>query len=357
MSNSSAGQSAPTSKDVARLAGVSQSTVSYALSGKRSVSPDVKDRINRAIAELSYQPNSGARALRGRKSHVIGLIMPARGRFDRSSMMMFVLHIAATARSYGYDILIVTEDEGPDGIRRVAKTSLCDALIIMEIATADPRLEAIAAVDIPGVLIGVPPGREGFNCVDLDFAAAGELAVGRLTRAGHTRIGLLIPRMSSTQDKNFPDRLIAGARNAAAVQGTGGGANSNNDDVVTVIRPEGTYEGVRKGLAELRSHQPSLTGFICMMNPFSPYHALTAGGLDVGATTGLIAVCDHDEAENLPVRITNIDPRREEVSRLAVARAVELVETGHSGATPVQLIEPLLIERDSVPDRPGAATE
>lgn len=337
MSENTPGHSAPTSKDVARLVGVSQSTVSYALSGKRSVSPDLKERINQAIAELSYQPNSGARALRGRRSFVIGLIMPARGRFDRSSMMMFVLHIAATARSYGYDILIVTEDEGAGGIRRVAKTSLCDALIIMEIAAADPRLSAIADVDIPSVLIGIPPGRQDFECVDLDFAEAGRLAVRRLADAGHKHLALLMPGTAGTGEKNFSGRLIGGAQDAA------------DDSSLTVWRPEGTFEAIREGLRELRQRNPQITGFIAMMNPFSLFHALAAEGANVGGDTGLIAICDHDEAENLPVRITNIDPRREEVSHLGVERAVELVGSTASATASIQLVKPLLVERDSVP--------
>src|SRR5689334_22515363 len=50
--------------DVARAAGVSRSTVSYALSGKRSISPATRDRIDRAIKQLKYTPNAGARSLR-----------------------------------------------------------------------------------------------------------------------------------------------------------------------------------------------------------------------------------------------------------------------------------------------------
>ncbi|MEU4601960.1 LacI family DNA-binding transcriptional regulator [Kribbella sp. NPDC023972] len=65
----------PTSKDVAALAGVSQSTVSYVLSGKRPISAETRQRVEDAIAELTYQPNAGARALRGRRTNVVALVV------------------------------------------------------------------------------------------------------------------------------------------------------------------------------------------------------------------------------------------------------------------------------------------
>src|SRR5699024_3645775 len=67
---------APTSQDVARLAGVSQSTVSYVLTGSRPISESTRARVEEAIAELGYHPNSGARTLRSRRSGVIGLMVP-----------------------------------------------------------------------------------------------------------------------------------------------------------------------------------------------------------------------------------------------------------------------------------------
>ena len=64
---------APTSQDVARLAGVSQSTVSYVLTGSRPISEATRTRVEDAIAKLDYHPNSGARTLRSRRSGAAGL--------------------------------------------------------------------------------------------------------------------------------------------------------------------------------------------------------------------------------------------------------------------------------------------
>src|SRR4051794_33783390 len=66
--------------DVARRAGVSISTVSYALNGTRPVSAATRARIEAAMAELKYTPNLMARGLRGRRSKIIALVFPGQGR-------------------------------------------------------------------------------------------------------------------------------------------------------------------------------------------------------------------------------------------------------------------------------------
>ena len=69
-----------TMTDVARLAGVSVSTVSYALTGTRPISEATRDRVLAAMAELGYQPNAMARGLASRRSNILGLLLPLAGR-------------------------------------------------------------------------------------------------------------------------------------------------------------------------------------------------------------------------------------------------------------------------------------
>jgi len=66
----------PTMKDVARLAGVSQPTVSYVINGSASISREVKERVNEAIRQLNYKPNYYAKALKTNSSDIVGIIIP-----------------------------------------------------------------------------------------------------------------------------------------------------------------------------------------------------------------------------------------------------------------------------------------
>ena len=95
--------------EVAKAAGVSISTVSYALSGKRPISPATRERIERAVRELGYSPNAGARMLAGSRTHIFALTEPLRRDSHAPTHMSFVLATTVAARRSEYDILLLTE--------------------------------------------------------------------------------------------------------------------------------------------------------------------------------------------------------------------------------------------------------
>ena len=64
--------------DVAKAAGVSSSTVSYVLSGKRPISQATRHRVEKAIRDLGFSPHAGARALASSRTNVLGLVVPLR---------------------------------------------------------------------------------------------------------------------------------------------------------------------------------------------------------------------------------------------------------------------------------------
>lgn len=94
--------------EVAQHAGVSASTVSYVLSGKRSISTTTRQRVEESIRKLGYHPNAGARALASSRSNIIALMIPLRTDMYVPVMMEIAIAVAAGARTHGYDILLLT---------------------------------------------------------------------------------------------------------------------------------------------------------------------------------------------------------------------------------------------------------
>ena len=78
--------------DVAEYAGVARSTVSHALSGKRPVSAETRNRINDAIAALQFTPNAGAKALATSKTSTMGLIVPFASKEFAQARMEYILY-------------------------------------------------------------------------------------------------------------------------------------------------------------------------------------------------------------------------------------------------------------------------
>src|SRR3954467_3093377 len=88
-----------TSKDVARLAGVSQSTVSYVMSGKRPISEQTRQKVLAAIEGLTYEPNGGAGGLPAKRTGVVGLVIPFPAGVDAVGQLPFIHTIAISARA------------------------------------------------------------------------------------------------------------------------------------------------------------------------------------------------------------------------------------------------------------------
>lgn len=89
--------------DVAKRAGVTVSTVSYTLSGKRPVSEQARSRVLQAIEELNYQPHALGQALRSKRTHTIGILYPAAGSGLSSLQLEFIegASTVTTERNYG----------------------------------------------------------------------------------------------------------------------------------------------------------------------------------------------------------------------------------------------------------------
>ncbi|MFD1718409.1 LacI family DNA-binding transcriptional regulator [Georgenia deserti] len=194
--------------DVARVAGVSISTVSYALSGKRSITESTRRRVEAAVRELDYRPNAGARMLAGRRTYIFAVTEPLRADTYEPAHMAFVLATATAARTYDYDVLLLTQDEATGGLSRVTSSRLVDGIIVLDVLREDERADLVRSLDIPSVLIGVPDDTAGLVCVDLDFEAVGRMALDRLADAGHRTVTLLgQPQAVYDRGSNFPPRL------------------------------------------------------------------------------------------------------------------------------------------------------
>src|SRR6218665_2095276 len=157
--------------EVAEAAGVSISTVSYALSGKRPISEKTRRRIEEAALALGYQPDAGARMLAGRRTSIFALTEPLRADTHAPTHMAFVLATAVAARRRGYDILLLTAEQTAEGMNRGSANNLVDAILVLDVAPDDERADIARSMRTPTIFIGVPDDPHGLTCVDLDFEA------------------------------------------------------------------------------------------------------------------------------------------------------------------------------------------
>ncbi|MEV6173978.1 LacI family DNA-binding transcriptional regulator [Streptomyces sp. NPDC051954] len=332
--------------EVAQHAGVSASTVSYVLSGKRSISTTTRQRVEQSIRQLGYHPNAGARALASSRSNIIALMIPLRTDMYVPVMMEIAIAVATTARTHGYDVLLLTGEEGPDAVRRVTGSGLADAMILMDVELDDERLPLLRGTDQPSVLIGLPADTTGLTCVDLDFRATGALCLEHLAMLGHRDIAV-IGEAPAVYERHtgFAERTLDGLRGRAQELG-----------VRLLHRPcEGGYDAMAVTLARILDERPGTTGFVVQNeSAIEPLLALLRQqGRAVPEDVSVVAICPEQVAVQASVRLTSVALPAQEMGRHAVQQLVAKLDG--RGADEVLLIAPELTVRASTGPAPAAS--
>jgi len=316
--------------DVAHAAGVSISTVSYVMSGKRTISQETRSRVEQAIADLSYSPHASARSLASRATHVIGLQAPLRAGVDVHVVMQIVAGVVREARAHQYDILLLTSDDAA-GLERAARASAVDALLVMDIESHDPRLASLSRLATPSVLIGLPDGAGAVSCIDFDFEAAGRLAAQRLAELGHTPVALLgAPAEVLERHTSYAERLTRGFRAGCAAHGLVGTVHATPSSAASV-------DVVQEVAAD-----PSITGYVVHNEAALPFVTARLARLDRerGTRADIVALAPADLAQSVAGLTDVIDIPAEELGA-AAARTVRAILDGRAPER-VQLLPPRL---------------
>ncbi|PNG20747.1 LacI family DNA-binding transcriptional regulator [Streptomyces cahuitamycinicus] len=324
--------------DVARRAGVSPSTVSYALSGKRPISDATRRRVEAAVRDLGYRPHGGARTAAGGRPNVLALAAPLRPGVHVPVVMRLAESVVTTARAHDHDVLLLTRAEAEEGLSRALATASVDGLLLTDVGLHDPRLPRLRFPGSPSVLIGVPANPQGLTCVDLDFRAAGEACVNHLAGLGHHTVALVgSPPEVYLRETAYAHHLMQGFATAAARHGLTTSVHPGDPDPATAPR-----------LAErlLREH-PALTAAVIHNEPLlGPLiTAFEHLGLRVPADLSVTALCPDDLAVTPRVPVTSVSLPADELG----TRAVELLMRKLHGVPVPEttLLPPRLTERSS----------
>ena len=176
----------PVMADVAAMAGVSHQTVSRVLNDHPYVTPETRERVTRAIAELGYRRNPAARALATRRSRVLGVVTTGASQFGPANTL---LGMEEQARASGYFVCLVSLPQVDREEMRGALEHLCEAGVdgVVVLAPVQASVDAASGLSVGVPLVVVQGSTEAHrNVVDQSLGA--RLATRHLLALGHRTV-------------------------------------------------------------------------------------------------------------------------------------------------------------------------
>jgi LacI family transcriptional regulator len=323
----------PTMNDVARVAGVGTMTVSRVLNESAPVSAEAAERVYRAIEKLGYRPNEMARALRGLKSHTIGMIVP----YLTDPFFATIAHaINTVAKENDYSVILTTSNEDPDSEFAQAQLMLqrrVDGLILIPADAQRSRLSRTEFDKTPIVTLDRPVRDPRFDTVLVHNQSGSKHAVEHLIgEHGHKRIVFIgLNRQLYTIKARFE-----GYRRAMLEAG---------------LKPEPSFKCASQELtsaviASVMNEKDPPTAFFSANNLTTRYTLRALVDLDVRVPeeAALIGFDDFELAEILNPTLTVVRQPVYEVGRVAAGLLFdrlnqdELPKNGNKVVLPVELI-------------------
>lgn len=184
-----------TSVDVAKMAGVSRTTVSFVLNNVPdvSISPSTRQRVLDAAKSLNYHPDMAGRKLASGKSNTVGLVLRQNPEqvFADAFLLQVVLGVEAAAAQQGFHVLLkpVAPDD-PRGYARLIHENYVDGMLVSGPREDDSELIELHQQGVPIMLMGQLPGTD-IPFVDINAITGAAAAVHHLIAQGHKQISMI----------------------------------------------------------------------------------------------------------------------------------------------------------------------
>ncbi|GAA1383971.1 LacI family DNA-binding transcriptional regulator [Catellatospora chokoriensis] len=302
--------------EIARLAGVSRSTVSYALSGRRTVSDETRKRIEQVIAQAGYRPNAAARALKEGRTRTLGLVIPPASQRLTDMQLGFVASVVEAAARADLDVLLSPSGGDHDrSFERVITGQRVDGVILMEIRLDDARVTRLQQAGLPFVTIGRTALPENMSWIDVDYAGLIGRCVHHLADLGHRHVALI----------NRSAELVAAGYGPShrALTGFTDAATQRDLKGITVCCADDAAAG-QACMEQLLTEHPQITAIATVNEAALPgvQRALDDAGLAVPRDFSITGVVAQHWAEDFRPPLTAADVPAHDIG----ARAVELLQ-------------------------------
>ncbi|RQW44326.1 LacI family DNA-binding transcriptional regulator [Novosphingobium sp. LASN5T] len=238
----------PTSYDVARLAGVSQSAVSRCFAPNASIGQAKREKILKVAAEIGYKPNALAQALISKRTHLVAVLISSNTNLTYPEVLAG-LCASLTDRDMRVLLFSLRSESDVDQIIHQIWRHSVDG-VIAAVRLSDDQLAEFARHRIPVVLYNRMASGGGAGSIRCDSAQGERDLVTRLLDSGHRRFGVIAG----------PEDSYVGEERRQATLATLAAAGMTD---VPVVRGDYSYASGRAGLISLLQERPQLDAIVC----------------------------------------------------------------------------------------------
>lgn len=329
-----------TMHEVARVAGVSQTTVSHVINGTRKVSPATEDAVRRAIDETGYVGDDLARSMRSGRTNTLGVAMSAISNIYFAEVLAAVEQAAA---AQGRLVLLVDTHDDPDTELTAVQALLSrrvDGLVLAASARPGRSLDLLRRSRTPAVLLDrfLPEAEGSFDMIGVRNAEPTASLVDLLTQNGHTHIGFVagLPGLSTTEER------LAGFR-------TGLERNGLVEDADLIVQGQSDAEQARKATIDLLRSPQRPTALVSANNAMTMGVLAGLRDLSLHVPDDLSLACfdDFPWSDVLTPRLTTVAQPMVEMGSRAVDLLHDRIQDPDIPTRRLRL-EPRLRVRDSI---------
>ncbi|HKO13574.1 MAG TPA: LacI family DNA-binding transcriptional regulator [Acidobacteriaceae bacterium] len=336
-------------REVARLAKVSTATVSRTINGSDKVTPKTKERVQRAIEELKFYPNTWARALGSGRSSLYGLIISD---ITNPFFPELVKSFEDVAVQHGQEVLVANTNYDPARMEVCVSRMLqrkVDGVAIMTSEMDERLITEFESRGIPLVFLDTGNVRELASNIVVDYAAGVRAAMEHLLELGHTDIAFIAGpatlQSARVRRNAFVTAMEEKRLDASLVEQGNHQVDGGHDAMKRLLA------GKRRPTAVLASNDMTAIGAL---------GTLHEAGVRVPEEVSIAGFDDIALSAFTQPALTTVKLSREEIARLAFRALFNIRQEGGLGSE--FTVKPTLVVRDSTgsvqaPSRRGARSE
>lgn len=325
-----------TLEDIAKMSGVSRSTVSRVINGNPNVSEETRTKVMDLIHSIGFQQNLAARGLAIRRTNVIGLVIPTglTALFSDPYFPLVIQGVTSACYARGYSVMLwLAEPEFErKTISQIMYNGLIDGVIVSSMLMDDPIIYRLTESTQPFITIGRHPTNDQLSFIDVDNRTGAYQAVAYILHTGRRRVATI----------TGPRNMISGRDR---YQGYLDALRERGVHLQPELVREGDYTDISGYLAmkQLLPQRPEAVFVASDAMAFAAMRAIQEAGLSIPEDIAVVGFDDIPTAATSKPPLTTVRQPIQKTGTLAAEMLIERVEHPETQACRIVLPTELVI--------------